>query len=85
MGGSGPVARDCSTTMGLPLGPRAAMAALLTLLAVCHGQMIKQCNQPASDNSSIYDFTMLDITKTKNISLSDYRGKVVLVVNVATY
>ena len=37
---------------------------------------ISQCNQPDSDQSSIYNFTLLDISTTKNISLSDYRGKV---------
>ncbi|KAK7111400.1 hypothetical protein V1264_011037 [Littorina saxatilis] len=68
--------------MGLLQGP--LVAAFCTLFAVVYGQ-IQPCSQPASDNANIYDFTMLDITKTKNISLSDYRGKVVLVVNVATY
>jgi len=67
-----------------------------TLLAAVYGQqdhgpdpvpsgLITSCNQKASNNGTIYDFTMLDLSKTKNIPLSNYRGKVVLVVNVATY
>jgi len=63
------------------------VAAFCTLFAVVYGAApsVMPCAQPGDDQGSIYDFTMLDITRTKNISLSDYRGKVVLVVNVATY
>lgn len=60
------------------------LAALCALLAVVHGQ-IGNCNQPASDHNTLYDFSMLDITKNRTIPLSDYQGQVVLVVNVATY
>lgn len=60
------------------------LSAFCTLLTVVHAQ-IKQCDQPTSDHTNIYDFSMLDITRANNVSLSDYRGKVVLVVNVATY
>lgn len=45
----------------------------------------RACLHHPSDGGSIYDFEELDLFETKNISLADYRGKVVLVVNVATY
>jgi len=72
------------------------VAAFCALLTVVYGQvdqgpdpvptgLITGCSQKADDNATIYDFTMLDLSKTKNIPLSNYRGKVVLVVNVATY
>jgi len=44
----------------------------------------RQCNVDAS-NQTIYDFTIPTLSGSKNISLSDYRGKLVLIVNVATY
>jgi len=61
------------------------VAAFCTLLTVVAGASVMNCFQAAEDAGSIHDFTMLDVTRTKNVSLSDYRGKVVLVVNVATY
>uniref|UniRef100_A0A1B6C1V4 Glutathione peroxidase n=1 Tax=Clastoptera arizonana TaxID=38151 RepID=A0A1B6C1V4_9HEMI len=36
-------------------------------------------------NNTIYDYTVPDIHEKENISLSKYKGKVVLIVNVATY
>jgi len=47
--------------------------------------VMMDCHQPKTNAASIYDFTLMDIHKAKNISLSDYKGKVVLMVNVATY
>lgn len=40
---------------------------------------------PIRTNESIYDFVAQDLWKTRNISLSDYRGKIVVIANVATY
>lgn len=61
------------------------MATFCGLLAVVSAGSMMDCDQKATDTRSIYDFTLMDIHKEKNISLSDYRGKVVLIVNVATY
>ncbi|KAK7483743.1 hypothetical protein BaRGS_00024959 [Batillaria attramentaria] len=72
-------------TMGAINRSLTALCGLLALVVGPAAGQIKPCTQPASDQTSLYDFTMLDITKTKNISLGDYRGNVVLVVNVATY
>lgn len=40
---------------------------------------------PIRTNESIYDFVAEDLWKTRNISLSDYKGKIVVIANVATY
>lgn len=45
----------------------------------------KDCYEDPASSESIYDFTMPDLWGTRNISLSSYRGKVVLITNVATY
>ncbi|TOF88738.1 hypothetical protein CGJ15_24750, partial [Vibrio parahaemolyticus] len=45
----------------------------------------RACFHHPSNGGSIYDFEELDLLETKNISLADYKGKVVLIVNVATY
>lgn len=45
----------------------------------------KECYVDAQSPESIYNFTMLDLWGQRNISLSDYKGKVVLITNVATY
>lgn len=45
----------------------------------------KDCYVDAQSPESIYNFTMLDLWGQRNISLSDYKGKVVLITNVATY
>lgn len=61
------------------------VAALLGLLVSPSLGLIGKCSQPASDRTSIYDFTLPNIFKTGSINFADLRGKVVLVVNVATY
>ncbi|KAL8568861.1 hypothetical protein ACOMHN_009681 [Nucella lapillus] len=58
--------QEHGTAMGPPMAPIMANRSMPSTLP---------CQQPSSDPSSLYDFTMLDITKTRNISLSDYRGK----------
>uniref|UniRef100_A0A2C9JW72 Glutathione peroxidase n=1 Tax=Biomphalaria glabrata TaxID=6526 RepID=A0A2C9JW72_BIOGL len=55
------------------------------LLAVVHAGVMMDCNQPANDNRTIYDFSLKNVHQNVTINLSDYRGKVVLIVNVATY
>lgn len=43
------------------------------------------CHQPSSDNTTIYDFTLKDVYKNRDINFSQFQGKVTLIVNVATY
>jgi len=45
----------------------------------------RACFHHHNTGGSIYDFEEMDLFEKKNISLADYRGKVVLIVNVATY
>ncbi|GAB6028263.1 hypothetical protein CHUAL_002444 [Chamberlinius hualienensis] len=56
-------------------------------LAIVSGEdfMIHRCNSENYENNTIYDFNMTDIYENKTISLADYQGKVLIVVNVATY
>jgi len=61
------------------------MAALCGLVTLTYAGVMMDCHQDKNNPTTIYDFSAMDIHKTKNISLSDYRGKVVLIVNVATY
>ena len=60
------------------------MAAFLCLLQLCSSQK-KMCNQPANSTASIYDFTIRDVHRQQTINMSDFRGKVLVFVNVATY
>jgi len=61
------------------------LVCLYGVIGLANAGAMLQCNQPASESKTIYDFGLQDINKQKNISLSDYKGKVVLIVNVATY
>ncbi|EEB14548.1 hypothetical protein Phum_PHUM308470 [Pediculus humanus corporis] len=45
----------------------------------------RPCFQHAQPGDTIYKYNLTDIYGTDNISLSEFEGKVVLVVNVATY
>ncbi|XP_021358143.1 uncharacterized protein LOC110453512 [Mizuhopecten yessoensis] len=66
-------------------GGVAILAALFGLLSSVSGQSVV-CNQPSNRSSTVYDFPIRDLYYTqKTLHLSDYRGKVLLVVNVATY
>merc|ERR1711997_241378 len=38
-----------------------------------------------NENTSLQDFTVENMDKTENISLASYQGKILLVVNVATF
>lgn len=46
---------------------------------------VKRCEKPSEDQQSLHDFISEDIEKLKNISLSSYRGKVTLLLNVAGF
>ena len=37
------------------------------------------------DGASVYDFTLPDLHQSENVSLSQYAGKVLLIVNVASF
>jgi len=43
------------------------------------------CNKNTTSNATIYDFSEKQLIGDYVLDLSDHRGKVVLVVNVATY
>jgi len=63
---------------------------LATLIAMGVSLEMKEekstlCHQSADDPQNIYNFTEKTLDERRNISLSEYSGKVVLVVNVATY
>jgi len=60
-------------------------AAALGLVAGQEQVARRGCYHHATNGGSIYDYEESDIMETKNISMQDYRGKVVLIVNVATY
>ncbi|MPC85984.1 hypothetical protein E2C01_080793 [Portunus trituberculatus] len=47
--------------------------------------MSRACYHNGDNGGDIYDFQELDLLGTRNISLSEYKGKVVMIVNVATY
>lgn len=69
------------------------LGGILTLLLLAlHGSDGKvqrvasvQCDDEDLIEDSIHNYTLPDLWGIQNISLSDYRGKVVLIVNVATY
>jgi len=62
-------------TMYLSVGILASLPSLLTAL-------VTNCT---AGEGSLYDHTLELLDKSKNISLSDYKGKVVLLSNVATF
>ncbi|OWF44376.1 hypothetical protein KP79_PYT01699 [Mizuhopecten yessoensis] len=43
------------------------------------------CSQPSNSASTVYEYSLKDLYEQKTINFSDYRGKVLLFVNVATY
>jgi len=61
-----------------PLG----WAAYLAVLTVVHGGANVPCD---NTGATIYDYSFTDLYGTKEISLSDYKGKVVLMTNVASF
>jgi len=59
---------------------------VLSVCSLAAGQGLGiSCMQPASSNESIYQFSQWDILHQRQIGLSSYQGKVVLISNVATY
>ncbi|KAL1437623.1 hypothetical protein MTO96_048770 [Rhipicephalus appendiculatus] len=69
------------------------MIALLTLTVVCSamaalsGQQPRKvdCDQRQADTKSVYDFHISELSGERIMNLSQYRGHVLLLVNVATY
>ena len=61
--------------------------ALLAFLGVLHGAsgLEVECQQPASSSQTVYDFTVPDIYQNRNVSLSEYRGKVLVITNLASF
>ncbi|KAG8175514.1 hypothetical protein JTE90_009148 [Oedothorax gibbosus] len=47
----------------------------------------RSCHRPPCIHceDSVYNYTLSNLHGTRNISLSEYQGKVLLIVNVATY
>lgn len=76
--------KTTSSSISIMADWRLALAAVLGVLSPALGQMGK-CQQPSSDNTTFYDFKLRNVHKNDTINFSDYRGKVVLLVNVATY
>ena len=62
--------------MLLKSGVLAAMPALLTALAM------SECKE---GEGSLYDHSLTLLDQSRNVSLSEYQGKVVMLINVATY
>ena len=62
--------------MFLSVGVLAALPALLTAIPM------SECGE---GEGSLYDHSLQLLDQSRNISLSDYEGKVVMLVNVATY
>ena len=58
--------------------------ALGALAAPGHGQ-VGMCYVPGAENRTLYDFHLRNVHLNETLDFSQYRGKVVLVVNVATY
>jgi len=61
------------------------LVAASVMAGVTDCSLSKPCYHNTQQGASIYDFLHPDITATRNISLSDFKGQVVLIVNVATY
>lgn len=66
---------------------RLLFSAVLTILSPIRGQEngVGNCHVPSSENTTLYDFQLKNVHMNETINFSDYRGKVVMLVNVATY
>ncbi|KAK4299058.1 hypothetical protein Pmani_028648 [Petrolisthes manimaculis] len=64
-----------------------AGAVLVAAVGVASGSGVSRraCYHHQAAGDSIYDLVETDLLEQRNISFSDYRGKVLLVTNVATY
>jgi len=65
-------------------GKALVIASLFGVFGPSLGQRVI-CNPSIDDNSTIHDFSLKDVHNRNVIDLSAYRGKLVLMVNVATY
>lgn len=52
------------------------------LLSVARAQLSSLCT---NTSETVYDFSLTSLDESRNISLSEYTGKVLLVMNTATY
>ena len=71
-----PCLSSVSLTMYLSVGVLAALPALLTAIPM------SEC---VEGEGSLYDFELELLDRSRNVSLSEYEGKVVMLVNTATY
>ncbi|OWF48101.1 hypothetical protein KP79_PYT03809 [Mizuhopecten yessoensis] len=71
---------------GQSSGGGAVLAVMFGLLSSVSSQS-SVCSQPSSNTSSVYDYSirLIDGDGYKEIDWSFYHGKVLLLVNVATY
>jgi len=58
------------------------MLSVSLLPSLITGLTMSECR---TGEGSLYDHTLTSLDGTRNVSLSEYSGKVVLLVNVATY
>ncbi len=61
------------------------LGALCTVTSDQKSQTKRYCYHSRTSGPSVYDFEIQDVDKTGVLDWSEYRGKVVLVVNVASY
>ncbi|XP_041361949.1 glutathione peroxidase 2-like [Gigantopelta aegis] len=67
------------------------LRALLPLLAACTSTLVSGertkvcCFQSNESNKSVYDYSPYDIHGENKVNLSDYRGQILLIVNVAGF
>jgi len=72
------------------MGATSFLGVALTCLLVSlgEGKVQRVAKRPClrqGYNGTIYDFDAVNLWGDKNVSLSDYKGKIVVVANVATY
>lgn len=90
-GYNSPFSRCEETEMNVNLdsvmaGARCSLAFLAFLGVICRVSGTEvECKQPPSSAESVYSFTAPDIYQTKNVSLSKYRGKVLVITNLASF
>ncbi|KAK0043463.1 glutathione peroxidase-like isoform X1 [Biomphalaria pfeifferi] len=61
------------------------LTTLCGLLTLIDSNSVLNCYQPFNNNSTIYDFSVTKIDGNKVVNLEEFRGQVLLIVNVATY
>nr|KAI8767104.1 glutathione peroxidase-like isoform X1 [Biomphalaria glabrata] len=61
------------------------LTTLCGLLTLIDSNSVLNCYQPSNNNRTIYDFSVTKIDGNKVVNLEEFRGQVLLIVNVATY